>query len=428
MNKSTHKKLKDSIEDIFGILKEFDDKTKSDIKLIKSFSNTLEKKIEYWNRKNLFSRSIIRKGDTSSISARSINQYIDDLSLNHDKRVLAIDYEEYKNYEFDGLLFFVNNLYLVDELKKTLENIKELATFRNTIQDHLLMLMLDSTIAPSKIRSDILLESDKKQITADQLDDLIGSSITMNFKQTDDLFQKSIYTLFEVSSNNDFPSLFISFLKTMIKAYNENEIKKEYLPFLREIMFLFITLLMSYDKLVIKSNSNVIKPFTKTMSKIKKRVNNGELVEQNLIKSLTDREDLYKNYLSFEKETLELLDLINDYNLEISSLIISKEKKKEEYIDEDVDIFNFEKQMIDEYLNQNVFAKFTSINSAYNPSVVIDAEELYRNIPCINKKEGYTLMMKKLKSFNVNHEINNLIIKLNLIHKGKSKSKKTRSC
>lgn len=246
-------------------------------------------------------------------------------------------------------------------------------------------------------------------------------------------FKTDMKKLLLVNNTDDFIEQFLFFIKThCIEIDNENDY---FVAFKSDALYMVYRILNFY-----KIHLNDLTEEAKTLNDLllifafevglENKISTKDI---NVIKSMT-----YYGENNCKPVVLEMLDMIEKYN---ATLTEKQNKKKMEetkienvcstnvdiegsYQDEEECFSKEEKLILNNYLNENVFDKFGSINNAYNPKVSIDAEELYKNMPCGNKKEGLDLMLKKLKSNNVNHEINSLIIRLNLLQKDCCKIKK----
>lgn len=415
--------LTNKLKDMYKEINDFDKKTKNDAVLLKIFFEKWDNIISFEYKKGLYSSSIIKIGGVYDTKTRNLQNYIKANFPNVSSNSLALDYSKYNNYKFNYLSFLNNYPKLITDLEKTLKEIKLPNALMSMINSHILMFLLYDESVPKKVKKNILTFSNKKEKITN-LDEYLGQSISFEVKESNDLIQNEICSLFSNNNPDDFYNFFISFIRNVLKLYNERKIDKEYIEMLNNLFLSIITILHSYGDFIKQNKKNIIKPFYNNLKRIEICLNEKRQINQSLLDSIIKRQNVYENYLCLGNFEEDILKLLAKYNQDLEFRYNETNDDEIEYIDEEKDIVNLEKEMIRSYVEQNVFSKFNCMSNAYNPEVQIDEEELYKNIPSCNKNEGFEIMIKILKSNNINHEINNLITRLYLYSNQKEPQKR----
>lgn len=335
-----------------------------------------------------------------------------------------------ENQNFNYLKFMSENKRFIEELEKLLNKVRE-NSFNAFIEDPLLYIIISDDSIPNDIKNLIDFYDDKgKKVEnpKEEIDKQVGKIYSFNIKNTpyDNCVINEIKKLISSGDNCLFNKRFMNFIINSSDLYIMNKLNKEDIDVINNIIDYVIISIQNYGFLFDTGFNEYIKPCIKKLEKIRSKIKSNKIIGNQLVKMFEEDNPVFYFLLQFGDDFEKLNTLIKNYNKKFNEVNNTSEDitSNYEYLDEEISIVNVEKQMLEDYLKEKVFNKFTSINNAYNPKVLIDAEDLYANMPCANKKEGLELIMKKLKSQNVNHEINSLIIKLNLINKGKSKVKK----
>lgn len=398
------------------ILNKIDDlfiKTKTDVRKFKKFS---KKWIQCFQRN--FRREFLYYISVNKKQGKDF--------LNGNDKRLIIDYDKYKNFEFDVLLFLLNNFKFIDELKNVIDDLEEPGVFKVIVQDLLLLIIFDGenkNIPENLTKAFQVCDMDSNTIISN-VSDYLGKSIKISSSNVVGPIEKIIENLFKSSDKAYFSNDFINFIKNIINLYKESKIKKEYFSVLNEYFSRLLSLVFTYNEVAIKHNKNNFKLIYKLIERIQHDINNDMIIDEKTLSKVAGYKDSCEYFFECGALIDEIVGISKIYNKELEKNKLEKNdtNKEKEYVDEESELRNKEKQMITAYVKENVLDKFSCISNAYNPTVRIDEEELYKNLPVSNKKEGFDIMMKILKSNNVNHEINDLIVRLYLYDKGLRKT------
>lgn len=399
------KVLNGDINYVFNELETFEVKTKNDVRRMKEFFKIWFDDVVKEFEKGRYTYASVKKPDTSFLNTNNM---------------LVIDYTRYKNFEFDALLYLLNQPKFIGELRDTLSNFEEKNVFKSIVQDLMITSILENKKTPENLKKCFSFFADGKNELNKSIKEYLGRSITVEFND-DGLIENKIKDLFASSNKNDFPSDLTDFMSDMVDLYKQRKMPREYFYVVNDFLSELLVMFKTYNDITKKSNKATSKVLYNLLIKIKYKLDNGLIVSDKLINELKGYKDFYEYF--FESPTLinEILGILKIYNDELRS-IEEDSKIEEEYVDEEKELLNNEKQMIVTYVKENVFDKFSCISNIYNPSVRIDEEELIKNLPATNKKEGFDIMMKVLKSNNVNHELNDLINRLYLYERMQKKT------
>ena len=346
--------------------------------------------------------------------------------LNGNDKRLIIDYDKYKRFEFDVLLFLLNNFKFIDELKNVIDDLEEPGVFKVIVQDLLLLIIFDdeNKKIPENLTKAFQVRDRDSNTIISNVNDYLGKSLEISSSDVVGPIEKNIENLFKSSDKACFSNDFINFTKNTVSLYKENGLKRGYFSVLNEYFSRLLSFIFTYNDITSKHNKGNFKPIYKLIERIQHDINNDMIIDEKTLSKVASYKDSCEYF--FECGTLidEIIGISKIYNKELKRKKLEKNdtNKEKEYVDEESELINKEKQMIAAYVKENVLDKFSCISNAYNPTVRIDEEELYKNLPVSNKKEGFDIMMKILKSNNVNHEINDLIVRLYLYDKGLRKT------